>query len=432
MSGKFLNPWRSYAAELALRAKVINSNTDLTTLETDGDYLYIGNEGGSDVLLGVTVCTDVTVTNLTADDVLISDLDFSDAVRIEPLEEVKFSTVSSGAGTYSFTVAHRKDLVAHSVDKATDKATPVDADLIGITDSADSKALKKLSFANLRTWVQGVINAMSIITGGKSFTGQMQATSQAANDGDSLMTLELGDARYGQVTITTEPTPDYTSGVSNKAFIQKYWNIPKPTISVHFGIAQIQVLFYHLEDTPSLQISPVVNIDGSSQGVFTGDISGESVTAGRFSTSINGNNYLLDTISGRLKLGDSGVATTGYRYRFDTDFAASAGDVVVMSPSGHSFVVDRDITDATVLTNYVTGGVFVRNITDGTPPTTSDTSLTVNGGASITTTYEINSATGTGVEPYGLLFWSSTGFHVWTTTAGGSFGLVSLTCRDAS
>ena len=184
--------------ELVLRAKVINSNTDLTTLETDGDYLYIGNEGGSDVLLGVTVCTDVTVINLTADDVLISDLDFFDAVRIEPLQEVKFSTVPAGAETYSFSVSSRKDLVAYSVDKATAKATPVDADLIGITDSADSKALKKLSWANLKATLKTYFDALYVsltsnqtIAGEKTFTGQMQATGQAATDGDSLMTLEL-------------------------------------------------------------------------------------------------------------------------------------------------------------------------------------------------------------------------------------------------
>ena len=45
--------------------------------------------------------------------------------------------------------------------------------------------------ANSGTW-DGAIT-----TGAQTFTNQMQATGQAATDNDSLMTLELGDARYG-------------------------------------------------------------------------------------------------------------------------------------------------------------------------------------------------------------------------------------------
>lgn len=41
------------------------------------------------------------------------------------------------------------------IDGATAKTTPVDADMFGIMDSAASNILKKLSFANLRTWLLG-------------------------------------------------------------------------------------------------------------------------------------------------------------------------------------------------------------------------------------------------------------------------------------
>lgn len=48
----------------------------------------------------------------------------------------------------------------------------------------------------LRSWVQSVINAMSILTGAKSFSGQVEMTGQAATNATSAMTRALGDARY--------------------------------------------------------------------------------------------------------------------------------------------------------------------------------------------------------------------------------------------
>ena len=52
--------------------------------------------------------------------------------------------------------------IATIITAASSKTTPVDADAVPITDSAASNGLKKLTFANLKTWVQGVINANRI------------------------------------------------------------------------------------------------------------------------------------------------------------------------------------------------------------------------------------------------------------------------------
>jgi hypothetical protein len=51
---------------------------------------------------------------------------------------------------------------------ASGKTTPVDADLIGIADSADSNALKKLTFANLATWVGSKLGAIYVGLTGKT------------------------------------------------------------------------------------------------------------------------------------------------------------------------------------------------------------------------------------------------------------------------
>lgn len=54
--------------------------------------------------------------------------------------------------------------VAAAIEAAADKTTPVDADDFGITDSAASNVLKKLSFANLATWIMGKIAALTAKT----------------------------------------------------------------------------------------------------------------------------------------------------------------------------------------------------------------------------------------------------------------------------
>lgn len=48
-----------------------------------------------------------------------------------------------------------KEDIAGQVHAATSKTTPVDADEVGIVDSADSNKLKRLTFANLWSWVKG-------------------------------------------------------------------------------------------------------------------------------------------------------------------------------------------------------------------------------------------------------------------------------------
>ena len=74
---------------------------------------------------------------------------------------------------------------------ATEKTTPVDADQLGITDSAASGALKRLTFANLWTWVKSKLDTVLTIAGAKTFSGQLEATGQAATNLTSLMTAEL-------------------------------------------------------------------------------------------------------------------------------------------------------------------------------------------------------------------------------------------------
>jgi hypothetical protein len=94
------------------------------------------------------------------------------------------------------------------------KTTPVDADTVDLQDSAASGARKLLTFASLKTWAQGVINAMTTITGAKTLSGQLQLTGQAATDANSAMTRGLADARYGNYLFLIKPSDTSINSVS--------------------------------------------------------------------------------------------------------------------------------------------------------------------------------------------------------------------------
>ena len=98
---------------------------------------------------------------------------------------------------------------------ATAKTTPVDADTVPLTDSADSNVLKKLTFANLKTWVQGVVNAMTTITGAKTFSGVFTTTQYkesvvAIGTKTTTHTLTLAAGTVQSVTLTAATACTFT------------------------------------------------------------------------------------------------------------------------------------------------------------------------------------------------------------------------------
>lgn len=63
--------------------------------------------------------------------------------------------------------------VATPIHEATSKTTPVDADELGLSDSAAAWGLKKLTFANLKAWISGLFFSKTgdTIDGNLSFSG---------------------------------------------------------------------------------------------------------------------------------------------------------------------------------------------------------------------------------------------------------------------
>lgn len=311
------------------------------------------------------------------------------------------------------------------------------ANLTGhITSVGNAASLGSFTLAQLDTATSDATLARTDDSGGtqtfagaQAFSSATRPTSAAttgtlaAADASSLITKGDGDVRFIQKTITSLPTANYTSSSGqNQAWITESWIIPAQTNGLGnsnsvAGFAVNGLFVIHASGLgKSLQIFPALTIGVST--VIAGAITDGGVFNSTFCFNVGAGSVdlLANVISSRMKLSSSGVSSRHLRYRFSTNFAANAGDVIVMNTTGHTFVVDTTVTDATVFTNASTGGVTVRAITGGSAPTTADTSLTVNGGAPITTTYQINSASNTGVHPACILFASSTGIHLLGTT----------------
>jgi len=304
------------------------------------------------------------------------------------------------------------------------------ANLTGhITSVGNAASLGSFTLAQLDTATSDATlartDAGQTFAGAQAFSSTTRPTSSGTGtpDATSLITRGDGDVRFIQKTITSLPTANYTSSSGqNQAWITESWIIPAQTNGLGnsnsvAGFAVNGLFVIHNSGLgKSLQIFPALTIGVST--VIAGAITDGGVFNSTFCFNVGAGSVdlLANVISSRMKLSSSGVSSRHLRYRFSTNFAANAGDVIVMNTTGHTFVVDTTVTDATVFTNASTGGVTVRAITGGSAPTTADTSLTVNGGAPITTTYQINSASNTGVHPACILFASSTGIHLLGTT----------------
>lgn len=90
--------------------------------------------------------------------------------------------------------------IAGETHAATAKTTPVDADELGITDSATSWGFKKLTFANLKAWISSLGGAgISNTPSGNISATNVQA---AINELDSEKASKTGDTISGNLNVT--------------------------------------------------------------------------------------------------------------------------------------------------------------------------------------------------------------------------------------
>jgi len=124
--------------------------------------------------------------------------------------------------------------VAVDILAATGKTTPVDADLIGIVDSAASNVLKKLTFANLWVWAQAKIvaayNPREVLTANRTYyvrtDGNDSNTGLANTSGEAFLTIQkaidvvtaLDNGGYN-ITISVADGTYATGFTANSPFI---------------------------------------------------------------------------------------------------------------------------------------------------------------------------------------------------------------------
>lgn len=132
-------------------------------------------------------------------------------------------SISDGTANKAYTAAEKTKLAAISgtntgnetttsegaiINSATAKTTPVDADMLGLMDSAASNVLKKLSWANIKTTLKSYFDtyyaltshtqAASTISAG-TLAGQVNANASASS---TLTTAQVRDVIISTTDLT--------------------------------------------------------------------------------------------------------------------------------------------------------------------------------------------------------------------------------------
>ena len=230
----------------------------------------------------------------------------------------------------------------------------------------------------------GVVIAENVTSQGSNNT----MPNQTLTGSTSVLTAALADGRYGSPTGSIP----FFSGSNGTSYI-----IRSTSNSLIYS-CEGYVTFNGLKC--SVKISPAYSsVDTHLFGY------GIQVIGNCEWVQYSNQNLLFTSIQSRA----SGPSLQGYsnasshgalQYTFSTPFSCTAGSSVVLSPSGHTFIADETLVSGTV--------VAVRDIMISSYPTTSDTSLKVNGGGSITTSYVSNSATNNGTFFQWVIYWNTT------------------------
>jgi hypothetical protein len=159
-------------------------------------------------------------------------------------DKLKLDGVSSGA-----------DVTGAAIHGATAKTTPVDADTVGLIDSAAANGLKKFSWANLKATLKAYFDTLYVALSGSALTGGFTAT--AVDDG----TKSSG---------TYTPTP--VGGNFRRAINGGAHSLAAPTVSGDYTMV-------------------VQYTNNASAGAIT--LAGFSRTGGDAFTTVNGDDFLV-------------------------------------------------------------------------------------------------------------------------------------------
>lgn len=127
----------------------------MTATDVQAGIAELANISGVNTNLAATLsATNIVVTSDTGTDATLPAADATNAGLMVPAQVAKLAA-TSGTNTGDETAAS----VGALISGAPDKATPVDADTLGLSDSAAGNVLKKLTWANLKAKLRAWLHA---------------------------------------------------------------------------------------------------------------------------------------------------------------------------------------------------------------------------------------------------------------------------------
>lgn len=263
------------------------------------------------------------------------------------------SGTSSGTNTGDETETRIGTLIA----AAADKATPVDADSLALSDSAAGGILRRFSWASLKAALNGVFARLAGVSGGQTLIG-------GTASGENLTLQSTAHATRGKLLLGAGSAYDEAAvrlGIGTQAPAAKL-HILNPGEQARLG--------YDASNYYAITVSSAgaVTHDATGQqhtfkgGSGVATLSGNLVTNGDFASSLSG-----WTDSGSSWSWSAGTAlhTAGAASTLSQQFATTSGAVyaVRFTMSGRTTGTVTVSIGADTLYNYASTAVFVANTT---------------------------------------------------------------------
>lgn len=189
-------PWITLAPNVLSRSFASDANITLTQSEASADIMEftsaVSLTATRDVVLPLAPKIYLVYNNTTGG----QDLRFIGATGtgIDVPPGSRQQIYADGTNIVELAVSNETvNSLGSLIAGAASKTTPVNADSLGIVDSADSNVLKKLTFANLWAWVKGKIESVALSalsvgnltvtgTGGNTFYSSWTPTATAGTN----------------------------------------------------------------------------------------------------------------------------------------------------------------------------------------------------------------------------------------------------------
>lgn len=199
--------------------------------------------------------------------------DIADSLNKRYVTDAQLTVIGNTSGTNSGNETTTS--TGNLINSATDKTTPVDADYVGLMDSAASNILKKLSWANikatLKTYFDGIYQPIS--------------TSQGTQYTTYLGIVQLSPAASTTYYFGSNLKNVLSTGAGNqRIYLPKGGTINRCYVFFQGGISSNQnsSIYLRLNNTTDNLITSSLNLSIATPNVFNNTSMGMAVTAGDY------------------------------------------------------------------------------------------------------------------------------------------------------